>query len=82
MSEWLEKLRFILSSLALTEELISEIGMSLGLSVLIFFMLMSVIEMGKEGKADKTGWLVISLVLLAGVAGFAVKKLISVAIGV
>ena len=66
----------------LTEQQISEFGMTWGLGLLIAYMLFIVWDLAKQSKAGRLGTFVLFLVLALGMVSFAAKFLIKWAMGI
>jgi hypothetical protein len=60
----------------LTEEQVSEFGMTFGIGVFMLFMLFIVGEIAWKSKAGKTGTFVLFFVLSFGMLGFVSKAII------
>lgn len=60
----------------LTEEQISEFGMTFGVGAFILFMLFIIGEIAWKSKAGKTGTFVLFFVLAFGMLGFVAKAVI------
>jgi hypothetical protein len=60
----------------LTEEQVSEFGMTFGIGAFMLFMLFIVGEIAWKSKAGKTGTFVLFFVLSFGMLGFVVKAVI------
>ena len=60
----------------LTEEQVSEFGMTFGISAFMLFMLFIVGEIAWKSKAGKTGTFVLFFVLSFGMLGFVTKAII------
>ena len=59
----------------LTEEQISEFGMTFGIGAFMLFMLFIVGEIAWKAKAGKTGTLILFFVLSFGMLGFIAKTI-------
>ena len=66
----------------LTEQQISEFGMTWGLGLLIAYMLFIVWDLAKQSKAGKLGTFVLFLVLALRMLSFTAKFLIKWAMGI
>ncbi|MEE4294810.1 MAG: DUF2788 domain-containing protein [Xanthomonadales bacterium] len=66
----------------LTEQQISNFGMTWGLGLLIAYMLFIVWDLAKQSKAGKLGTFVLFLVLALGMLSFTAKFLIKWAMGI
>ncbi len=60
----------------LTEEQISEFGMTFGIGAFILFMLFIIGEIAWKSKAGKTGTIILFFVLSFGMLGFIAKTII------
>jgi len=60
----------------LTEEQISEFGMTFGIGAFMLFMLFIIGELAWKAKAGKTGTIVLFFVLSFGMIGFIAKAVI------
>ncbi|MBL8373270.1 DUF2788 domain-containing protein [Accumulibacter sp.] len=60
----------------LTEEQISEFGMTFGIGAFMLFMLFIIGEIAWKSKAGKTGTLILFFVLSFGMLGFIAKTII------
>jgi hypothetical protein len=60
----------------LTEQQISQFGLTWGLGLLIAFMLFIVWDLAKQSKAGKLGTFVLFFVLAFGMLGFIAKSVI------
>lgn len=60
----------------LTEEQISQIGMTWGLGLFIAYMLFIIWDLAKKSKAGKLGTFVLFFVLAFGMLGFVAKSVI------
>jgi hypothetical protein len=65
----------------LTEEQISQIGMTWGLGLMIAFMLFIIWDLAKGSKAGKLGTFVLFFVLAFGMLSFVAKALIKWVLG-
>jgi hypothetical protein len=61
----------------LTEEQVSEFGMSFGLTGFILFMLFIIWNLAKESKAGRLGTFVLFFVLAFGMVGFIAKQVLT-----
>ncbi|HRD92166.1 MAG TPA: DUF2788 domain-containing protein [Accumulibacter sp.] len=61
--------------LGLTEEQISDFGMTFGIGAFMLFMLFIIGEIAWKSKAGKTGTIVLFFVLSFGMLGFIAKTL-------
>jgi len=66
----------------LTEQQISNFGMTWGLGLLIAYMLFIIWDLAKQSKAGKLGTFVLFLVLALGMLSFTAKFLIKWAMGI
>jgi len=66
----------------LTEQQISNFGMTWGLGLLIAYMLFIVWDLARQSKAGKLGTFVLFLVLALGMLSFTAKFLIKWAMGI
>lgn len=66
----------------LTESQLTEIGMTFGVGGLMLMMLLIVAHLAWESKAGKFGTFVLFLGLTLGLAGFAAKYVIQMALGI
>lgn len=60
----------------LTEEQVSQFGMTFGIGAFMLYMLFIVGELAWKAKAGKTGTIVLFFVLSFGMLGFIVKSII------
>jgi hypothetical protein len=60
----------------LTEEQISEFGMTFGIGAFMLFMLFIIGEIAWKSKAGKTGTIILFFVLSFGMLGFVAKAII------
>lgn len=60
----------------LTEQQISEFGLTFGLGAFMLFMLFIIGNLAKESKAGKMGTFVLFLVLAFGMVGFIAKTIL------
>ncbi len=60
----------------LTDEMLTEYALPVGLVALMLYMVFIVYQLGRESKAGKFGMFVLFLGLMVGVFGFAVKYII------
>ncbi|MBN8450757.1 MAG: DUF2788 domain-containing protein [Candidatus Accumulibacter sp.] len=60
----------------LTEEQISEFGMTFGIGAFMLFMLFIIGEIAWKSKAGKTGTIILFFVLSFGMLGFIAKTII------
>ena len=60
----------------LTEELITEIGLTWGIGGFILLMLFIIISVARESKAGRFGTFVLFFVLAFGIFGFLLKQVI------
>ena len=65
----------------LTEEQISQFGLTWGLGLMIAFMLFIIWDVAKQSKAGKFGTFVLFFVLAFGILGFAAKSVIKWLLG-
>jgi hypothetical protein len=65
----------------LTEEQISEFGLTWGLGLMIVFMLFIIWDLAKGSKAGKLGTFVLFFVLSFGMLGFIAKSVIKWVLG-
>ena len=66
----------------LTEQQISNFGMTWGLGLLIAYMLFIIWDLAKQSKAGRLGTFVLFLVLALGMLSFSAKFLIKWAMGI
>jgi hypothetical protein len=66
----------------LTEERISEIGVTWGLGLMIGFMLFIIWDLAKKSNAGKFGAFVLFFVLAFGMLGFIAKSVIKWVMGI
>lgn len=62
---------------SITEEQISEFGLTFGLTAFMLFMLFIIWDLAKQSKAGKLGTFVLFFVLAFGMLGFIAKQIIS-----
>jgi hypothetical protein len=62
---------------SLTEEQVSEFGLTFGLGGFIVFMLFIIWNLAKESKAGRLGTFVLFFVLAFGMLGFIAKQVLS-----
>ena len=65
----------------LTEEQISQFGLTWGLGLMIAFMLFIIWDVAKQSKAGKFGTFVLFFVLAFGILGFVAKSVIKWLLG-
>ena len=65
----------------LTEEQISDFGMTFGIGAFMLYMLFIIGEIAWKSKAGKTGTIVLFFVLSFGMLGFIAKSIIQKIIG-
>ncbi|MFC1695337.1 DUF2788 domain-containing protein [Pseudomonadota bacterium] len=65
----------------LTEEQISEFGLTWGLGLMIAFMLFIIWDLAKESNAGKFGTFILFFVLAFGMLGFVAKSVIKWLLG-
>ena len=63
--------------LSLTEEQVSEFGLTFGLGGFIVFMLFIIWNLAKESKAGRLGTFVLFFVLAFGMLGFIAKQVLT-----
>lgn len=61
----------------LTEEQIAQLGLTVGVSGFILYMMFIIFQLARESKAGKFGTFVLFLVLGFGVLGFVAKNIIA-----
>ena len=61
----------------LTEERVAELGMSVGLTAFIGFMLFIIWNLARESKAGRLGTFVLFFVLAFGMIGFIAKTVLT-----
>lgn len=61
----------------LTEERVAELGMSIGLTAFIGFMLFIIWNLARESKAGRLGTFVLFFVLAFGMIGFIAKAVLT-----
>lgn len=61
----------------LTEERVAELGMSVGLTAFIGFMLFIIWNLARESKAGRLGTFVLFFVLAFGMIGFLAKAVLT-----
>lgn len=61
----------------ITEEQISEFGLTFGLTAFMLFMLFIIWDLAKQSKAGRLGTFVLFFVLAFGMLGFIAKQIIS-----
>jgi hypothetical protein len=66
----------------LTEQQISEIGLTWGLGLMIAFMLFIIWDLAKQSNAGKFGTFVLFFVLAFGMLGFVAKSVIKWLMGI
>ena len=66
----------------LTEEQISEFGMTFGIGAFMLFMLFIIGEIAWKSKAGKTGTIILFFVLSFGMLGFIAKSIIQKLLGI
>jgi len=66
----------------LTEQQISEIGLTWGLGLMIAFMLFIIWDLAKKSNAGKFGTFVLFFVLAFGMLGFVAKSVIQWLMGI
>jgi len=65
----------------LTEQQISEFGMTFGLGGLMLFMLFIIWDLARKSKAGRLGTFVLFFVLAFGMLGFVAKQIITWVMG-
>ncbi|MBI1396342.1 MAG: DUF2788 domain-containing protein [Betaproteobacteria bacterium] len=65
----------------LTEERVSEFGLTFGLAGFILFMLFIIWNLARESKAGKLGTFVLFFVLAFGMLGFIAKEILTWLLG-
>ena len=65
----------------LTEEQISQFGLTWGLAILIGFMLFIIWDLARKSKAGRFGTFVLFVVLAFGLVGFIAKSIIEAVLG-
>ena len=66
----------------LTEQQVSQFGLTWGLGIMIAFMLFIIWDLAKGSKAGKFGTFVLFFVLAFGILGFVAKSLIQWVLGI
>lgn len=66
----------------LTEEQITEFGMTFGVGALMLYMLFIIIDLARKSKAGKLGTFVLLFVLAFGMIGFVAKSIIAKLLGI
>jgi len=66
----------------LTEEQITEFGMTFGVGALMLYMLFIIIDLARKSKAGKLGTFVLLFVLAFGMIGFVAKSIIARILGI
>ena len=66
----------------LTEEKITEIGMTWGLTIFIGFMLFIIWDLARKSKAGRFGTFILFFVLAFGMLGFIAKTVIQWILGI
>jgi Protein of unknown function (DUF2788) len=61
----------------LTEEQITQYGMTFGVGAFILYMVFIILQLARESKAGKMGTFVLLLVLGLGMIGFVAKQVIA-----
>ena len=67
--------------MGLTEQQISQFGLTWGLGILIVFMLFIIWDLARKSKAGRLGTFVLFVVLAFGMLGFIAKSVIKWAMG-
>jgi hypothetical protein len=67
--------------MGLTEQQISQFGLTWGLGILIVFMLFIIWDLAKKSKAGRLGTFVLFVVLAFGMLGFVSKSIIKWLLG-
>lgn len=67
--------------MTITEEQVSQFGMTVGLSVLILFMMFIIWDLSRKSKAGKFGTFILFFGLAFGIFGFVVKYIIKMVLG-
>ncbi|HFD78847.1 MAG TPA: DUF2788 domain-containing protein [Gammaproteobacteria bacterium] len=65
----------------ITDEMLTEYALPVGLIVLMAYMVFIVYRLGKDSKAGRFGMFVLFLGLMVGVLGFAMKYVIKFFVG-
>lgn len=68
--------------MGLTEQQISQLGLTWGLGILIVFMLFIIWDLAKGSKAGKLGTFVLFFVLAFGIFSFVAKSVIKWMLGI
>lgn len=66
----------------ISEEQMTELGMTIGLGGFMLFMLFIILELAHRSKAGKTGTIVLVIVLGLGMIGFVAKYFIKTMWGI
>lgn len=66
----------------LSEEQITEFGMTFGVGALMLYMLFIIIDLARKSKAGKLGTFVLLFVLAFGMIGFVAKSIIAKLLGI
>ena len=66
----------------LTEEQITEFGMTFGIGALMLYMLFIILDLARKSKAGKLGTFVLFFVLAFGMIGFVAKSIIARLLGI
>ena len=66
----------------LSEEQITEFGMTFGIGALMLYMLFIIIDLARKSKAGKLGTFVLLFVLAFGMIGFVAKSIIAKLLGI
>jgi hypothetical protein len=66
---------------SLTEEQISEFGLTFGLGAFMLFMLFIIWDLARQSKAGRLGTFVLFFVLAFGMLGFIAKQIIAWLLG-
>lgn len=66
----------------LTEEQITEFGMTFGIGALMLYMLFIILDLARKSKAGKLGTFVLFFVLAFGMIGFVAKSIIAKLLGI
>lgn len=66
----------------LTEEQITEFGMTFGIGALMLYMLFIILDLARKSKAGRLGTFVLFFVLAFGMIGFVAKSIIAKLLGI
>ncbi|PTQ89540.1 DUF2788 domain-containing protein [Agitococcus lubricus] len=60
----------------MTDEMLTQLGMQLGIPALILFLMFIIWDLAKEAKAGKTGMIALFVALGVGMMGYVIKVIL------